>query len=86
MAKKGKKQQAPQPPSSYELLGMRIQRQINAPAAQSEKTVVIARQDDEREEDWERLLGELETVEELTMIPLDDGQIHLRWNPEEATG
>ncbi|MBW5800047.1 DUF1654 domain-containing protein [Halomonas elongata] len=53
MAKKGKKkQQAPQPPSSYELLGMRIQRQINAPSAQSEKTTVIARQDGEREDDW----------------------------------
>lgn len=83
MAKK--RQSKPQPPSSYELLGMRIQRQISAPKAQSEKTTVIARQDDEQEEDWARLLEELETVEELTMIPLDDGEIRLRWNPEESS-
>lgn len=83
MAKK--RQSKPQPPSSYELLGMRIQRQINAPAAQSENTTVIARKDDEHENDWERLIEELETVEELTMIPLEDGQIRLRWNPEESS-
>ncbi|MFM9270971.1 DUF1654 domain-containing protein [Halomonas elongata] len=57
---------------------------LAAQAAQSEKATMSARQDDEREDDWERLIEELETIEELTIIPLEDGQIRLRWNPEES--
>jgi hypothetical protein len=79
-----KKPRAPRPPSTYELLGQRIQRAINAPRAQSERCAEISRQPDESPDDWARLLEELETVEHLTMIPLDGGAVRLRWNPEEA--
>lgn len=55
----------PKPPTSYELLGQRIQRVINAPRAQSEKCAVIARGVDESPEDWDRLIEELETLEHV---------------------
>lgn len=79
-----KKPRAPAAPTTYELLGRRIQRVVNAPRAQAERTAVIARQEDESTEDWQRLLEELETLENVTMIPQDDGEVLLRWNPEEA--
>lgn len=79
-----KKPQPAPAPSTYELLGQRIQRVINSPRAQSERSAVISRAPDEAPEDWDRLLEEFETLEHVTMAPQEDGTIRLRWNPEEA--
>ncbi|GAB2796444.1 hypothetical protein GCM10027040_23650 [Halomonas shantousis] len=81
-----KKHKAPKPPSSYELLGQRIQKLITSPRAQRDKHLVISRLEEESADDWARLLEEFETVEELTMIPHEDGSVTLRWNPAEAMG
>nr|WP_300312698.1 DUF1654 domain-containing protein [Halomonas sp.] len=70
-------------PTSYELLCQRVQRAINAPRAQREGTVTISREADENEADWHRMLEELETIEEVTLVPLDDGCMRLRWSPQE---
>lgn len=79
-----KKPRAPRPPSTYGLLGQRIQRVINSPRAQSDRCAEISRQPDESPDDWQQLLEEFETLDHVTMIPLEDGVIRLRWNPEEA--
>ncbi|SES12888.1 Protein of unknown function [Vreelandella subterranea] len=71
---------------TYQQLGQRVQRVIGSPKAQSEHCAEIQRQEDESAEDWARMLDELGTVENVTMIPLDDSGEHvrLRWNPEES--
>lgn len=72
--------------SSYEQLVQRVKRVIGSPRAQSENCAEITRQPDDTAPDWARLLSDLGTVENVTMIPLDDKGEHLRirWNPEES--
>ncbi|SFU48620.1 DUF1654 domain-containing protein [Halomonas korlensis] len=74
----------PKAPTPYALLGQRIQRVINAPKAQSNQRVEIARLPDESPDDWGRLIEELETLEHVTLTPLEDGAMRLVWNPEES--
>ncbi|WP_422101926.1 DUF1654 domain-containing protein [Vreelandella sp.] len=71
---------------SYQALVERVKRKIGSPAAQSKHCVEIQRQPDDSAEDWAQLLSDLGTVENVTMIPLDDTAEHvrLRWNPEES--
>ncbi|MGO3214755.1 MAG: DUF1654 domain-containing protein [Halomonas sp.] len=71
---------------TYQALVGRVQRIINSPRAQSEHCAEIQRQPEDAADDWERMLAELGTVENVTMTPLDDdGEIvRVRWNPEES--
>lgn len=71
---------------TYQALVDRVKRQINSPRAQDERCVEIQRQTDDSDDDWARLLDDLGTVENVTMIPLDDTaeSVRLRWNPEES--
>ena len=71
---------------TYAALVERVKRKINSPAAQSENCAEIQRQPDDTAENWARLLDDLGTVENVTMVPLDDAADHvrIRWNPAEA--
>lgn len=71
---------------TYAALVDRVKRKINSPAAQSESCTEIQRQPDDATEDWSRLLSDLGTIENVTMVPLDDSGEHvrIRWNPAEA--
>tara|TARA_B100000929_G_scaffold264786_1_gene231438 strand:- start:292 stop:525 length:234 start_codon:yes stop_codon:yes gene_type:complete len=71
---------------TYAALVERVKRKINSPAAQSENCTEIQRQPDDAAEDWARLLADLGTVENVTMVPLDETGEHvrIRWNPAEA--
>ena len=71
---------------TYAALVERVKRKINSPAAQSENCTEIQRQPDDADEDWLRLLEDLGTVENVTMVPLDETAEHvrIRWNPAEA--
>lgn len=46
----------PRPPSTYELLGQRIQRVTNSPRAQSDRCAESSRQPDKSPDDWQRLV------------------------------
>lgn len=81
MAKNQKKQQTHKP-TEYELLCQRIQRAINSPRAQREGTVVIA-QGEELQENWERMLEDLDTIEEVTLEQQEGGEVRLSWTPPE---
>lgn len=70
---------AVRPPSSFELLARRIQRQITSPRAQVERQANICRLDDESEEDWALLLEQIGEEETVTMTQRDDGTVHLAW-------
>ena len=71
---------------TYQQLVQRVQRVIGSPGAQSKHCVELQRQPDDAPDDWARMLSELGTVENVTMIPLDDSVEHvrIRWNPEES--
>jgi hypothetical protein len=75
---------APKPPSSYELLGLRIQRAINTPKAQTAKSVLLERSANDDESDWDRILDEIAENENVTIAHRDDGLIQLLWTvPKE---
>ena len=71
---------------TYQALVERVKRHIGSPGAQSKLCVEIKRQPDDSAEDWAQLLEDLGTIENVTMIPLDDTgeSVRLRWNPEES--
>ncbi|WP_447556441.1 DUF1654 domain-containing protein [Vreelandella sp. EE22] len=72
--------------NTYQQLVDRVKRKIGSPKAQSECCTELQRQPDDNADDWGRMLKELATVENVTLIPLDDAGEHvrIRWNPEES--
>ncbi|PMR72764.1 DUF1654 domain-containing protein [Billgrantia endophytica] len=70
--------------SSFEPLANRIRAQINSPRAQVENTTTISREPDERGDDWDRLLDEIGTMDEVTMVAMEDGSVELRWSAPES--
>ena len=79
-----RKATAPTPPTSYEMLARRIQKQILAPRAQLERQTVIVRAAEELESDWDLLLEQLGEEESVTIRPGEDGAIHLTWTAPRA--
>ncbi|WP_318652842.1 MULTISPECIES: DUF1654 domain-containing protein [Pseudomonas] len=77
--KTASKSQAPTPPTRYELMGARIQKIVNSPAAQSSRSVILAKADHEAQEDWERFLDEVVENDNVTIAPREDGSVRLSW-------
>jgi hypothetical protein len=75
---KAKLQEKPAP-SSYDLLAMRIQRTINATAAQTAKRTVIYKASDELAEDWDQLLMDIDEADNVTLAHRDDGGVLVSW-------
>ncbi|WP_277588274.1 DUF1654 domain-containing protein [Pseudomonas chlororaphis] len=67
------------PPSSYERLGLRVQKIINSPNAQKAKAALILRQPDEAVDEWERLLEEIAENDNVTLAYRDDGGVQIFW-------
>ena len=78
-AKTASKSQAHTPPTRYELMGARIQKIVNSPAAQSSRSVILAKADYEAQEDWERFLDEVAENDNVTIAPCEDGSVRLSW-------
>lgn len=70
--------------SPYELLALRIQKQLLTPSAQLERRAVISRMPDEPEEAWLQLLDELAQEDSLSITRQQDSSIELAW-PHPAT-
>lgn len=79
MAKQQQKTKAPAPPTPFEMMGARIQKIINSPAAQKARSVVIAKEEHEAPGDWERFLDEVAENDNVTLAHRDDGTVHLAW-------
>ncbi|MEO8640932.1 DUF1654 domain-containing protein [Pseudomonas sp.] len=78
------KSQAPKEPTSYELLGMRIQRVINNPRAQTAKAALLERSANDSPEDWDQMLAEIGENDNVTLAHRDDGNVHIFWTvPKE---
>ena len=79
-----KAKQAPKPPTSYELLGMRIHKVINNPRSQASKSALIERAANDSPEDWDRILEEIAENDNVTIAHRDDGAVHIFWTvPKE---
>jgi len=66
-------------PSRYELLGIRVQKIINSPAAQKAKAALIFRLEQETEEDWQQLLDDIAENDNVTLAHRDDGGVQIFW-------
>ena len=67
------KSQAPKEPTSYELLGMRIQRVINNPRSQVAKSALLERSANDSPEDWDQMLAEI--AENDLAVSLKSGHV-----------
>ena len=67
------------PLSSYERLGVRIQKIINSPTAQKAKAALIFRLADEPQDEWERLLEEIAENDNVNLAYRDDGGVQIFW-------
>ncbi|WP_342649124.1 DUF1654 domain-containing protein [Pseudomonas sp. REB1044] len=79
MAKQQSKSKAPAPPTPYEMMGARIQKIINSPAAQKDRSVVISREQHESSQDWERFLDEVGENDNVALEHRADGSVLLSW-------
>ncbi|WP_263262063.1 DUF1654 domain-containing protein [Pseudomonas entomophila] len=67
------------PATAYEQLAQRVQKIINAPAAQRSRSALLFRQPQETSEDFQRLLDEIAENDNVTLAWRDDGGIQLFW-------
>ena len=71
-------------PSSYEILGTRIQKIINGPTAQRSRTALLIPLEHESPDDWETLLEEIAENDNVTIAHRDDGAVQIFWTvPKE---
>jgi hypothetical protein len=71
-------------PSSYELLGVRVQKIINSTNAQKSRTALLMRLPDELEDEWNQMLGEIAENDNVTLAYRDDGGVQIFWTvPKE---
>lgn len=71
-------------PTSYQQLGMRIQKIINNPLAQRNRAALIFRLEQETPEDWDTLLAEIAENDNVTLAYRDDGGVQIFWTvPKE---
>ena len=74
-----KKAAPPRLPSSYELLGARVQKIINSTSAQTSKYAVIHRSDEESPDDWALILEQIDEADNVTVAHRDDGGVNISW-------
>lgn len=79
MAKAKKAPAAPPSPTSFELMGMRIQKIINSNSAQTARRAVIYKAPDESSDDWEQLLEAIDEADNVTIAHQDDGGVQIFW-------
>ncbi|WP_407310423.1 DUF1654 domain-containing protein [Pseudomonas sp. nanlin1] len=66
-------------PSSYELMGVRIQKIINSTQAQKAKSALLFKLEQESSADWEQMLEEIGENDNVTLALRDDGGVQLFW-------
>ncbi|KRV74523.1 DUF1654 domain-containing protein [Pseudomonas citronellolis] len=83
MAKQAKRQE-PRAPSSYEVLGRRIQRLMGMPAAQMARSLTIRKEGGESQADWDRLLDEMSLADGVDIEEGEEGAVTIRWQVDES--
>ncbi|MNJ39874.1 hypothetical protein D3C77_347560 [compost metagenome] len=67
------------PPSSYELLGQRVQRLVSSPHVQKLQAITVLPEPGDRAEDWDRLLDELGNTDGIRIDRLESGAYRIGW-------
>ena len=76
---------APKLPSTFDVLGVRIQKIINSPAAQKAQAVVISKKPEELDDDWQLLLEQIGETDGVNLAFQDDGGVRIFWDvPDEG--
>ena len=65
--------------STYHRLVRRVNKVIATPRAQRERQVNLAREPDDRNEDWDRLLDEIQQADGVAMTRRTDGSVYVTW-------
>ena len=65
--------------STYHRLVRRVNRTISTPRAQRERQANLAREPDDRPEDWDRLLDEIQQADGVAMTRRSDGSVYVTW-------
>ncbi len=73
------KQQAPALPTSFDILGARIQKIINSPTAQKNRIAVISKAPGEAQGDWDTLIEALGDTEGVSLAFEDNGDVRVTW-------
>lgn len=74
----------PAAPTTYSILGARIQATINSPRAQKARSALLERFPSDRPEDWDQLLDEIAENDNVTIAHRDDGNVQIFWTvPKE---
>ncbi|MFJ7787707.1 DUF1654 domain-containing protein [Pseudomonas sp. NPDC096925] len=66
-------------PTTYDLIGIRLQKIINSPKAQREKVVVLSKLPGESDTDWDQMVSDISEVDNVTVGQLVDGSIKVQW-------
>lgn len=69
--------------STYQRLVRRVNRTITTPRAQRERQANIAPEPDDRPEDWDRLLDEIQQADGVAMTKRSDGSVYVTWRSGE---
>jgi hypothetical protein len=69
----------PPAPSTYELMGARLQKVINSTGAQRQKTALLYKLPEESDVDWDQVLSDLAEIDNVTIGYRDDGGIQVSW-------
>lgn len=69
----------------YEQLSRRIHRQVNSSAAQLNRRTTIVRQPDERMDDWDKFVEELDVEESVRVTRLEEGSVFLSWTNQHCS-
>lgn len=67
------------PSLSYERLGLRIQQAIASPHVQKRQFIEVKPTPDESQDDWRRLLSDLEDTQGVRIERLESGLIRIGW-------
>ncbi len=67
------------PSLSYERLGLRIQQAIASPHVQKRQFIEVKPTPDESQDDWRRLLSDLEDTQGIRIERFESGLIRIGW-------
>lgn len=70
-------------PTSYELLGQRIQTEIMAANRREQRQVHLQPEDGDSPDDWDRLIDEISENENVDVTRTDEGWL-VSWVPAEV--
>lgn len=77
------KSQTQRVPTSIELLSARLQKIINAPAAQKNRAAIIYKAPEEQQEDWDQIIEAIIDTDGVYVTQQEDGGARVHWDVPE---